>query len=225
MEKKLAGAIVGASGACGRELVLELNKSPYYNKIIVFTRRILPEWEPLLKESPSKLVVHKVDTFDNLKTWDKELIKGVDTCFCCLGGRTKNGAAEFYKTDYTYYVDFGEYANAATVPHYSFISSKGASSKSWFSYMKVKGQAEEAIQKIGFPLVSVFRPGLLRNRRNDSRWGEAVAGIIPFIDKIDVKTLAEKMVMESVNYHLKEEPKPKGAAIYSNKDILNIKLL
>jgi len=225
MEKKLSAAIIGASGACGRELVLELQKSTYFNKIIVFTRRILPEWEPLLKEPNPKLQIHKVDSLDNIKTWDKKLVEGVDTCFCCIGGRTKNGDAEFYKTDFTYFVDFGKYAHEAKVPHYSVISSKGASATSWFTYLKVKGQADEAIQKIGFPFASIFRPGLLKNRRNDSRWVEGVAGIVPFIDKIESKTLAEKMMQDSVNYHLKREVKPTGAAIYKNDDILKINLL
>eukprot|EP00826_Nyctotherus_ovalis_P017343 TRINITY_DN15106_c0_g2_i3.p2 TRINITY_DN15106_c0_g2~~TRINITY_DN15106_c0_g2_i3.p2 ORF type:complete len:154 (+),score=32.90 TRINITY_DN15106_c0_g2_i3:84-545(+) len=117
-----------------------------------------------------------------------------------------------YKTDYTYFVDFGEYAKAADVPHYSVVSSAGASSTSCFTYLKVKGQADEAIQKLGFPSVSIFRPGLLRNRRNDSRCGEKVAGLIPCIDKIDVTVLAEKMMIDCVNYHFSEE-KVTGATI------------
>lgn len=225
MEKKLSAAIIGASGATGRELVLALNDSSYFSKIIIFTRRILPEWEPLMKEAVTKLEVHKVDSLDGMKTWDKKLITGVDTCFCCMGGRTKNGDDLFYKTDYTYVVEFAELAKMAGVPHYSAISTIGASATSWFHYLKVKGQADETLQKLGLPFVSIFRPGVLMNRRNDSRWGETVASYVPFLAKIEVKTLAEKMMTDSINYHLKKEPKPTGSKIYSNKETLNINLL
>ena len=225
MERKLNVAMVGGSGACGRELISQIIKNSRFSKVKVFTRRILPEWEPLLKDPNSKLEIHKVDSLDGMKGWDPKLMDKVDTCFCCLGGRTKTGDAEFYKTDYTYYVEFGEYAKAAGVPHYSIISSSSASPTSWFYYFKVKGMAEEAIKKIGFPFVSIFRPGVLLNRNNDSRFGEKLAGMIPFLDKIEVKILAEKMMKECVHYHLGIGQKPKGAKSYSNQAILLMNLI
>ena len=225
MERKLSVAIVGGSGACGRELIIELNKNPSIGKIIIFTRRILPEWETFLAEPNTKLNIQKVETLDNMRSWSLKLIEGVDTSFCCLGGRTKNGDAEFYKTDYTYYVEFAEYSKAAGVPHFSVISSKGADTSSWFYYFKVKGQADEAIMKLGFPFVSIFRPGFLLNRRNDSRFGESLFGIIPFMDKIETKVLADKMTLDCLNYHLKQSVKPTGSVVYPNNEILKIKSL
>ena len=138
MERKLKVAIIGGSGACGRELILHMNGSDYFGTIIIFTRRILPEWEPLISAPNSKLVIHQRETLDNMKDWDKELIKDVDTCFCCIGGRSGNGKEQFITSDYTYPLEFAQYTKDAGVPHYSIISTKSASSTSCFTYFKVK---------------------------------------------------------------------------------------
>ena len=152
MNKKLAVALIGGSGAVGRELILQLNKLPHFEHIRIFTRRILPEWNPLLNAPNSKLKIHQFKSLDGMKSWDHNLLHGIDSCFCCMGGRTGRGVTEFYKTDYTYYVEFAELAKLSGVPHYSLISSRSVSSNSRFLYMRVKGQANDAILKLGLPL-------------------------------------------------------------------------
>ena len=160
-----------------------------------------------------------------MKSWDHNLLHGIDSCFCCMGGRTGRGVTEFYKTDYTYYVEFAELAKLSGVPHYSLISSRSVSSNSRFLYMRVKGQANDAILKLGLPFVSIFKPGFLLNRRNDFRLSEKFAAMIPFMEKIQTTVLAEKMAIDCINYHLKTSEKLIGSKIYNNKDIINIHLL
>ena len=57
--------------------------------------------------------------------------------------------------------------------HCSSVSSVGASSSSWFLYMKTKGQLEEAMIGMGFSYTSIFRPGYL-NRGTTERFGEKI---------------------------------------------------
>ncbi len=181
---------------------------------------MLEEWSKL--EHPEKFQFVHVDSLDGMKAWDPKQFEGFDTFFCCLGGRTKDGKAQFYKSDFTYFVEFGELAKIAHVPHYSLISSAGASPSSWFQYFKVKGLAEVAIQKLGLEFVSIFRPGLLLHRRNDSRIGEKIGSIIPFISKISAVAVAQALMQEAMFFHFQAAPKPSGFRVYTNKEMLHL---
>jgi hypothetical protein len=60
------------------------------------------------------------------------------------------------------------------VDTYVLISSGGAASSSMMSYMKMKGQLEDDVQKIGFKHTVILRPGLILGQREKSRLGEYV---------------------------------------------------
>jgi oxidoreductase len=63
------------------------------------------------------------------------------------------------------------------------VSSNGGDAKSWFLYPRTKGEAEEGLKLKGLNLLSIFKPGLLRNRR-DARTLEKIFGVIPFVPVI-----------------------------------------
>lgn len=56
---------------------------------------------------------------------------------------------------------------------YVLISTAQASAKSFFPYMKMKGDLEDAVKELGFPYTVIVRPGLLVGNRTDSRPPEA----------------------------------------------------
>lgn len=82
-------------------------------------------------------------------------------------------------------------------------SSMGANPKSSVFYSKVKGQMEEALKRMDFPRLGIFRPSLLLGPRTEKRAGEKFAGwmmkafdfMIPAKYKaIHVDKVAKKMV-------------------------------
>ena len=113
----------------------------------------------------------------------------IDTFICTLGTQQKHGKETFIKVDYQYPLNFAEQAKKLEIPHFMLLTSTGANSNSMFFYMKTKGQVEDAVRSLGLPHLSIFRPALLLNRRNDSRVGEKLASFIPFIDKIESKAV------------------------------------
>jgi len=50
--------------------------------------------------------------------------------------------------------------------------------------MKTKGRIEEALLKLDYPFLAIFRPGLLQNRDGESRTAEKVFDWVPFVTKI-----------------------------------------
>jgi len=52
------------------------------------------------------------------------------------------------------------------IPHYLLVSSMGSNPTSWFLYPKTKGEAEDELKQKKLNLLTIFRPGLLKNRRD-----------------------------------------------------------
>jgi len=162
--------VFGATGLVGGHLVNFLLLHPAYGKVVVFVRR------PMDVEH-AKLVQHVID-FDRPESY-RELVKG-DDIFCCLGTTmAKAGSkAAFFKVDYTYTWLAAAMAAQNKVNQLLVVSSVGADANSLFYYSKVKGQIEEALQKLPFWSTHIFRPSVLLGERNENRWGEQVAGRI-----------------------------------------------
>lgn len=106
----------------------------------------------------------------------------VDAAVCALGTtmRAAGSKAAFRTVDYNYVVEFARLAVRLGAKHIVLVSSSGASSASWFTYMRTKGEAENAVAQLckqnGVRL-SVMRPGLLLTppREGVARAGEAFA--------------------------------------------------
>ena len=121
-------------------------------------------------------------------------LQGYHGFLCTLGSRTKYGKQEFVKVDYTYPLEFAKVAVDLQIPYFGLLSSVGASASSWFLYMKTKGEIENAITALKLPYLCIFRPGLLRNRDNDARFGEKIAHYIPFLGGIESVMMGAAML-------------------------------
>lgn len=143
--------------------------------------------------------------------------------FCCLGSRVKYGKELFRKVDYTY-VHYGALiAKQNGIPHFGLISSMGADKKSILLYSRTKGEIEETLKGIQFPVLSIFRPGLLVDRNNDKRWGEVILKYIPLVPKIDAKDMARAMMREAeLIMERKNIEKTVEVNIYDNSQIKSL---
>jgi len=186
--------IVGASGATGKDLLELLLKDNSFYKVDVFVRRHLD-----IKNE--KLTVHVID-FDKSEQW-KHLVKG-NVLFSCLGTTLKaaGSKAAQWKIDYDYQYQFAKAARENQVKKYVLVSSQGASAKSRVFYTKMKGQLEDAVIKLQFPLLSIFNPPILI-RHNSDRLGEKIGvNIIKVFNKIglllSLKPLSTRMLAQAM---------------------------
>ena len=186
--------IVGATGATGKDLLEFLLKDNSFYKVDVFVRRHID-----IKNE--KLTVHVID-FDKSEQW-KPLVKG-DVLFSCLGTTLKaaGSKAKQWKIDYDYQYQFAKAARENQVKNYVLVSSQGASAKSRVFYTKMKGQLEDAVIKLQFPLLSIFNPPILI-RHNSDRLGEKIGvNIIKVFNKIglllSLKPLSTRMLAQAM---------------------------
>lgn len=223
---KLNAIVIGATGATGREVVDHLLASPAYSKITIFARRIIDRWEKLSPAQSAKLNIIKVESLDFLSGNKEQLSQKLNdsveyhVLFCCLGSRTGKGEEEFKKVDYTYTVQSCEMCEKLNIPHYSVVSSSGASSSAWIMYTRVKGEADDEILKKKVKYVTVFRPGFITDRDNDSRTVESIGKYIPFVPKITSKLLGLALVRNDLDYQNAKEEKPDKAVIISHSEIV-----
>jgi len=170
--------LLGASGLVGRHCLHLLLEDQTYGKVITFVRT------PINLQHP-KLEQHIVD-FDHLDKY-AHLTK-VNEVFCCLGTTIKKAGSQeaFRKVDFTYPVEIAKIAAQNGVEQFSIITALGANPKSSVFYNRVKGKVEEAIAKLSFKTINIFRPSLLLGKREERRIREKIGelllhGLKPFL--------------------------------------------
>ena len=113
----------------------------------------------------------------------------VDAFLCTIGGRVSIGEEAFVTTELEYPTLFAKIALENNAKHFGFLSGGLASPTSWFLLFKTKGRAENAINNLNQRGLTIYRPGLLTNRRNDERTLEKILAVIPFMVKISSRDM------------------------------------
>ena len=190
--------LAGSTGLIGKFCLNILLKNNVYDKVIIPVRK--------KTENENEKLYQLNINYDKISDFKNEM--KADDIFCCLGTTMKKAGSkeEFYKVDFNYVYNLAKLCKDNGAKTFSLISSIGADKNSGNFYLKVKGETEDAIIKLGYDTTNIFRPSFLAGERNESRPGEK-AGI--FIMKlitpllqgplkkyraIDAETVAEVMV-------------------------------
>jgi len=168
--------LIGATGLVGGELLSLLLDDNYFRKVRILVRR------PFTMNHP-KLERKLVDFSDA-----DSLLVGLDesdVVFCTIGTTMKKvgGNKEVYrKIDYDIPVNIARYCKIMNCKNYIVVSAVGADSGSRNFYLKLKGEVEDILKKVGIESTYIMRPSMLLGKRNEFRFGERIA--IPLIKKI-----------------------------------------
>ena len=176
--------LLGATGLVGEQLLDRLLVHPAYAKVIAPTRR------PLHRKS-KKLENPQID-FNRMER-HRPLFRCQDI-FIALGTTIKKAGSEdaFRKVDYEYILRAAQLAQASGANQCLLVSAAAADSESHFFYNRVKGETEEAITRLDYWSIHIFRPGVLVGERDETRIGERVAaGITTLLRKISPNLLGD----------------------------------
>ncbi|MFC3097256.1 NAD-dependent epimerase/dehydratase family protein [Alteraurantiacibacter palmitatis] len=120
--------------------------------------------------------------------WAQEIAAiAPDAVICALGTTlAKQGGdkAAFAVIDRDLVLEAAAQAKAAGARSFAVVSSVGADMGAKAFYLRVKGEMEAGLAKLGFARLDIFRPGLLRGKRvDDARLLEAMgAALAPLAD-------------------------------------------
>lgn len=168
-----SAVIAGATGLVGGFCLDELLASPHYEAVTAIARRQLGVEHAKLRE--------RVVSFDAPHEWD-DAVRGNDV-FCCLGATMRNAGSRdaFRKVDYQYPLALAEMCKAQGASQFVLVSSIGARAGSRSYYLRVKGELEGALGRLGFASLVIMRPSLLLGTRLERRPGETFAKLVAHI--------------------------------------------
>lgn len=156
--------VIGATGLVGKTLTTFLLNHHQFTAVKTFVRKPSGLQHPKLKE-------HIVN-FEEPAQWH-HLLTGTHL-FACMGTTIKQAGSKEaqYRVDFEYQYQAAHAAVTNGVAQLLLISSQGANSASNIFYLRIKGELEEAVKKLGFAHTSVVRPSLLVGEREVKRQGE-----------------------------------------------------
>ena len=171
--------LVGATGLLGRRMI-EISSEGDQVRIVGIARRETT----LPKGARMEMFVAETDK------WGEVLEAVVPRTLICALGTTwrKAGRDEeaFRAVDHDLVLDTAKAAVAAGVSNMVLISSAGADPRQKNFYLRVKGEVEAEVSKVGFKRLDILRPGLLKgSRENDLRPAEMLARLAsPVVDPL-----------------------------------------
>ena len=157
--------LVGATGLVGQQVLHKALASEQVGRVVAPTRRALP--------AHPKLHNPVVD-FDHLPEdapwW------AVDAVVCALGTTLKvaGSQAAFYRVDHDLPLRVALLALRHGAQAYALNSALGADPRSRVFYSRTKGELERDLQALGYPSLTLVRPGLIGGERHESRPAEQI---------------------------------------------------
>lgn len=176
MVPRLPGSavVLGATGLVGGHLVAELSAAG----VVVTAAGRRP---PSHTGSPLP-AFHALDFEALVDDPDAagSLFDGTPAVFVALGTtlRAAGSREAFRRVDFEYVRAVGVAARRSGVPHLLAVSSVGASTSASAFYLQVKGEAEEALQALEFPALTLARPSLLLGHRAAPRPLERISAAV-----------------------------------------------
>lgn len=172
---KRTAIILGASGLTGGHCLEYLLEAPNYETVIALVRRPLEKTHPKLKE----ILIN----FDRISDY-KDVIKGNDV-YCATGTTflKSPNKQDYFRIDYTYPHEIAKIAVENGAENFALVSALSANPKAFFFYSRVKGQLEEAIAKLPYKGIYIFRPSFLIGNRKEKRPIEIIGKWVLFFLK------------------------------------------
>ncbi len=163
--------IFGATGAVGSHLLELCLNGNRYQEVIVVARRSAP-----LPHAKLNWIETELDALDDLAVIPG-LVDG--DAFCCLGTTIKaaGNKEKFHHVDFDLVLKAARFGKNCGVINFSMVSALGADVKSNNFYLRTKGEAEAAVITENLPFLRIFRPSLLKGKRDEFRLKEEIGNV------------------------------------------------
>ena len=150
--------IFGATGMVGQGVLRECTLDPDVQKILVIGRTASGQQHPKVRE----LLLSDLSDYSTITNQ----LSGWDACFFCLGVSSAGMNEEAYRR-VTYDITMAAaeaLVDASPAMTFIYVSGQGTDSSAQGKVMwaRVKGETENALLKMPFKAVFVFRPGMIQ---------------------------------------------------------------
>lgn len=161
--------LVGSTGLVGQSVLQQALDHPAVGQVVAPTRRPLPAHPRLLNP-----VVDFEALPDDAPWW------AADAVICTLGTTIKKAGSQaaFYRVDHDHPLRVAELARRQGARAFALNSALGADASSRVFYSRTKGALERDLQRLGYPSLTLVRPGLIGGERAESRPAERLGVVV-----------------------------------------------
>jgi uncharacterized protein YbjT (DUF2867 family) len=156
--------LIGSSGLVGRHVLQAVLQDSHFARVVALGRRALPP-HPKLESA----VVDFASLPETAGWWM------IDSVISTFGTTIKDAGSQaaFRTVDLGYNLAVAQMARRYGAGCFVLNSSLGADAASRNFYLRTKGELEEAVCALGYPSLTIARPGLLGGERDRTRPMEA----------------------------------------------------
>jgi uncharacterized protein YbjT (DUF2867 family) len=186
--------VVGGTGQVGSSLLRALLVTRACTEVVMVNRRMIP---PAADERLRQVIM---DT--NAANFAGEIAELARSCAApgepvfaasCLGigkGSRRWSDEDIKKLEVGLVGAFARGCLAAGIERFGLLSAAGSGAESWIRYARIMGEKEDAVRRIGFKRLAIFRPGIIAGNAHTPRFlgllGRLVPGPFGTIDQDDV---------------------------------------
>lgn len=166
--------LAGATGLVGGACLAALAARPSIERIV-----------PVGRRAPSASDPRVVPTIVDFAALAGAPPVPAKVALCALGTTIKKAGSEaaFRAIDLDAVVAFARWAKEGGATVFGLVSSVGAGGGNF--YLRVKGEAEDAVAALGFASFVALRPGMLLGARTESRPGESIGqALLPAVNPL-----------------------------------------
>jgi uncharacterized protein YbjT (DUF2867 family) len=239
MSSTQAAVVLGASGSVGNALIKELIRNGSFKLIVTLVRRSQPEQVAMAREAGVELRETLVPSMDpgKLETATTEAIRSLEGDVAGLSvlgvgaGTAKLTIDEHRAVDVQLNAAFARGLKASgRVKHLAFMSAAGADPTAAATgagfpglgrYARVKGEAEEAVQKNGPAVVSIFRPAMIIGSQHTPWLLEKVLPAFSFVTPAKYKSITVEQIAKAMIATSLQPPEKSGVLHYPEMMALN----
>ena len=198
MKQHFAVIILGGTGQVGGAAVAELLAIPECREVVMVTRR------PVAAPSRVRVVVLDTGSADFAeRTADlarEALSQGPVSAVSCVGvgsGSRRWSEEELQRLEIGVVGAFARGCHDAGIAQFCLLSAAGSTARSRFRYARVMGMKEDAIRKMGFTRLAIFRPGVIVGNSHSPAWSVWLGRLLPGpFGNIDQQILGRSIAAE-----------------------------
>jgi uncharacterized protein YbjT (DUF2867 family) len=198
MKHYFAAMILGGTGQVGGAAVAELLAIPECREVVMVTRK------PIAARSRVRNVVLDTGAADfaerTVAVAREVLSQGPASAVSCVGvgsGSARWSEEELLRLEVGVVGAFARGCHDAGIAQFCLLSAVGSTARSRFRYARVMGMKEDAVRKIGFTRLAIFRPGIIVGNAHTPAWVGWLGSLVPGrFGNIDQRILGRSIAAE-----------------------------
>lgn len=198
MKQNFAVIVLGGTGQVGGSAVAELLAIPPCREVVMVTRK------PIAARPRVRNVVLDTgadDFAERTAVLAREVSSlGPASAVSCVGvgsGSMRWSEEDLQRLELGVVGAFARGCHDAGIAQFCLLSAAGSSARSRFRYARVMGMKEDAVRKIGFARLAIFRPGIIVGNAHTPGWTAWLGSLVPgSFGNIDQQILGRSIAAE-----------------------------